>query len=244
MKKALPIVSSILIGAVAVGIGMGIFLKKANDDRARLADAAEQATRESQQAQDISQRAVIEANRKLTTANEEIMKAQEALKSIKEEQAMLARAEPLLPSKGTTLKGWKEAINLTLGLSIKYPETSDVETNDPQALTIASLSKTIGSSSSTPQTRWVSITPYNERLEADLMNMIATSTPVLFSVKNHLLNGIRGTTEGTDATEDVYVLRIQNAGQPTHLIWITSPVATKKTSSLALDVLSTLDFQQ
>ncbi len=240
MKRYTSIILSILLGAVAVGIGMGIFLKKANDDRTRLATVVDEAQKKSAEAIQSSQQAIQDANQKLASANDEVQKAQDTLRAVAEERELLGKAQALTPPPTRAIKGWKEAVDLPLGVSLKFPLTSDIENIDAQALTLAFKSQALATTSSTPEDRWFSLTPYDERLESELISTLATSTPSIYSVGGRLLIGSVGWTTD-DAQHQIYVLHVQSLGQTTHLIWARTSSAREQND--LLQTLATLTFQ-
>lgn len=235
MRRVASVLLSILLGASATGVGITIFLKKANDDRERLAAIAEQARQDSIAAAESNKRTVEEANKQVDAANAEVAKAQHLVKTLKEERDLLARAEPLSAPSTKTLKGWREAVSVPLGISIKIPPTSRIELNDESGLTA-------GASSSQPQgdSRWFSITPYDDRLDRELSSSAVTSTPVSYIADGQLLIGQRGKI-GNPAAETI-ILRVQREGQNTHLIWARAPSSLP--FSTVLTALATLTFAQ
>jgi hypothetical protein len=235
MQRVASVIFSILLGAIAVGIGMGVFLHKANSDRQRLEQLALEAQSKSQQAQDQSQRAVLEANAKLKAANDEVVRAQATLKAIEEERSLLEKAEFLAEPKPETLKGWSEAISLPLKVSVRIPPKNEIEENSDQALVVSSLGD--GGQAAVGQ-RWLQITAYDTRLESELVGAMASTTPIMFNLRGRLLKGTRGTT----ASGETYVLRATSLGQDSHLIWIREPSKSTREKYL-LQILATLSFK-
>lgn len=227
MKRFSSVILSILLGAIAVGGGMFVFLDKANADRARLADIAAKSREDAKAAQEASQKTVEDANRKLADANAEIAKAQNVIKSLEEERKLMRNAVILEPPRSNAVKGWKQAIDIPLGVSCKFPPGHVVELNDAQALTISTTE-------GTPDGRWLSITPYDERLDSELRANFTTSTAVSYLVGGRLLMGARG--------EKFFVLRVQKDGRTSHLIW--ARVSAGMTEKTVLTALATLDFAE
>ena len=238
MRRFTSVILSILLGALAVAIGMGIFLRMANDDRARLADLAAKAQQESQQAKETSQNAINNANGKLEAANQEISKAQEALKALQVERDLLMTAEPLVPSAPRAMRSWEQALDLQLGVSLKFPAGSTIETNDHTALTLTTASSDIQVGE---DGRWLSITPHETRLENELFLAFSTSTPVSYVVDGHLLIGRHGRLMGKSG--ETFVLRAQYGGRPTQLIWARDP-SGRADNTMLLNVFSTLSFKK
>src|SRR5689334_7112494 len=130
MRRFSSIFLSILLGAFAVGIGMGYFLMKANSDRERLATIASEAEQQSREALQAKEDAIRAANNKLDTANGEISKAQELIRSFNEERSLIASAMVLKTPAGRDIKGWKEVVSLDQKTTINYPATHVVTAND------------------------------------------------------------------------------------------------------------------
>lgn len=235
MQRVASVILSILLGALAVGIGMGIFLHKANSDRQRLERIALEAQSKSQQAQDQSQRAVLEANAKLKAANDEVVRAQATLKAIEEERSLLEKADFLAEPKAETLKGWSEAVNLPLKVSVRIPPNNRIEENSDKALVVSSEPKT---EQALAELRWLQITAYDPRLESELVGAMASTTPAMFNVHGRLLNGTRGQTQ----SGETFVLRVSSLGQNTHLVWIREPSKSARDRFL-LQTLATLTFK-
>lgn len=239
MRRLATVIFSILLGAIAVGIGMGVFLNKANQDRQRLEQVAMDAQGKSKEAQEQSQKAIQEANDKLKSASDEIAKAQAALKAVEDERALLAKADTLPTPDPKTSKDWAEAVSLDQGVTLKYPRSNKVENNDAKALTLATEPKS--SDLASYDARWLSITPYDIRLENELLATVASTTPVSFAVKGRLLYGVQGIS--LDSSYRVFVMRLQSMGQLTHMIWGREP-NDKKSQPVVLQALSTLTFQR
>ncbi|MCC7357033.1 hypothetical protein IT408_00815 [Candidatus Uhrbacteria bacterium] len=239
MRKTLSILVPILLGALAVAIGMGGYLKQANDDRERLAGIAKRAQDEVTRIKEEGRFAVDQANKKIAQADIEISKAQKQVQLAQQERDLMASAQQLLPPNGKTIKGWKDAINLPLGISLKYPQGTEIESNDAQSLT---LLKTIPNSILPAQDqRWLSITPFDEKLEQELLFHLSSSTNVSYSVHGRLLAGKRGQLNGQ--TGYMTVLHVRSAGTSSHLIWIKEPVPTNSKITVT-DILSTIDFSR
>jgi len=235
MPRFTSLFLAILAGGIAVGIGMGIFLHLANADRERLAGIAKQAQAQTRDAQAARDQAVHEANQKLQNANAEIAKAQTALTSLQLERDLIADAKGLTVTSARAVRGWKQAINLELNATCKFPPTSDIESNDTNGLVVTQT----GSDPSTDN-RWLSILPYDAQRENEMQDNFVTSTPVSFLVDGHLLIGKHG--QMSDPRNDVYILRVQKEGIPSHLIWLKDP-ATDTDGTVALNVLASLSFQ-
>lgn len=229
MKRAYSVLLGILLGAIATGVGVGIFLKLANDDRTRLAAELDATVQGAKLSREENQRMVEEANRKLTQANTEVSKAQQLVVALQEERKQIAIATPLSAPTGRIVRDWKSAVDLDLGVSIKYPSDSAVERNAATELTLA---KTVGTESA----RWFSLTPYDARLESEMLNAFTTSTPISYVIQGHLVTGRKGTILDQHGT--VFVLQIHSNGTSTHLLWIKDAVSP----GAAMNVLSSMTF--
>ncbi|MBU1348794.1 hypothetical protein KJ781_01855 [Patescibacteria group bacterium] len=235
MRRATTVILCILLGALASGVGIGVFLKLANDDRARLVKQLEEAVQASNESRLENQAAIDEANHKLKEASTEVGKAQALVKALEEERDLLAIAEPLLPPSPSTLRSWSDVIAMDLGVSLKQPKGSDVQTNDKNALTL-----TMASTQTATDGRWFSLTTYDERLEQELLLSLATSTPVAFTVNGRILTGKQGNLP--NSPDQILILRIRKDGVITHLLWIRNPGTNRRDASGATDVLGTLRF--
>lgn len=243
MRRFTSVLLSIFLGALAVAIGMGFFLQKANADRAHLADVAIMAQDQVKEAQQVRDQAVTEANRKLDAANFEIKKAQDALTALKQERDLITNATNLHEPTPRELKGWKQSIDLPLGVSIKYPSSVEETANDKSDLV---LSKTPGLSSSysplANDLRWLSVQSYDETKEQALLSNLSvsvTSTPFSYLINGHLLIGTQATLPGTQ--QIMLIAHASADGQKTHLLWAKVPSTEQKDLLLAL---RTLDFKQ
>lgn len=223
MRRVTPILLAILAGALATGAGMAVYLHKANIDRERLALLAEQTQQTAKSTEEKTQQAILEANQKVNDANAEVAKAQEAVKKLQDERDRLAHATPLPPADPKLLKGWKDVVNPTLGVSCKTPSTATIDTNDGTALTLSSEGQ-----------RWLSVTPYDARLEQELLASAATTTPVSYLVNGRLCTGWRGTTLNDSA--ELVILHAEANGSSTHLLWARTPIV-KKDKEQAKDIL-------
>lgn len=232
MRRAATILIGIALGAIAAGIGVGIFLKLANDDRERLAKQLETTAAQAQAVRAENQRAIEEANKKLLDANAEVGKAQALIKNLEQERQLLATATPLSMPSTKLLRDWKDVVNIDWGVSLKYPADSALESNTAQGIT---LSRTASASDA----RWFSLMPYQERLETEILSSYTTSSPVSFLVSGHLMTGWKGTVAGSK--EPIYALRMWSRGAATHLIWAREPSAS---SAIVPNVLSTMRFEK
>lgn len=234
MRRATTILLGILLGALAAGIGIGLVLKKANDDRERLAKQIEETVQEAAAAREENRRAIEEANRKLQASNLEIGKAQQIIKALEEERNVLAQSTPLAPPAPKAIRGWNDVVGLDQGVSFKQPPDSKIESNDTQALTLV---RTGGATELDP--RWFSLTPYNPRLEEELRMALTSSTAVAYVVNGRILTGVRGTLP--NRTDTIMILRVRYGGQITHLMWVRDTSTSKDSSSL-MNVLASLRF--
>ncbi len=210
MRRVAPILIAILAGALATGGGMAIYLKKANDDRERLAIVAEQTQAAAKDSEEKSQQAINEANQKVQDANAEVAKAQDAVKKLQDERDRLAQATPLPPADPKIVKGWKDVVDTTLGVSCKTPATASVDLNDASSLAFSSAGN-----------RWFSVTTYDERLEKELLASAASTTAVSYVINGRLCTGWRGKT--LTGNNDIVLLRAESNGTSTHLLWARSP---------------------
>ena len=236
MRRTASILVSILIGGLAAGLGTYVFLRKANLDRERLAAIAVQAQQEAVAAKASSQQTVAEANQKLNEANAEITKAQGVIQTLQDERALIAAATPLTTPAPKSVKGWVDAVDVDLGVSLKLPPSSVIDENSADALTASK--DTSLSSLAQGKERWLSITPYDVRLENELTSAFSSSTDISFLVDGHLLVGEFAASP--DNTGDIYVFHVQNSGVRSHLIWIHRPASIS--DQTFTNLLATLRF--
>lgn len=242
MRRFTSVLLSILLGALAVGAGMGFFLHKANADRASLADIAMQAQSQAKEAQKIREQAVNEANKKLDAANTEIKKAQNAITALKEERDLIAKATPLREPTPREQRGWKQSIDLPLGVSIKYPANIEETTNEKNSLVLSKASSSSITIPSLSDPRWMSIQPYDESSEQAFMQIFTSAdsnTSFSYIVNGHLLIGTQAVLPATQ--QFVFVAHTTENGEKTHLLWAKVPLQDQKSLQLAL---GTLDFKQ
>jgi hypothetical protein len=214
MKRTVPILLAILLGAVATAVGMGVFLKLANDDRAKLGAQIETARAEAEAALRDKEQIASDANQKVQNANDEVAKAQKILQALEEERQLLADAKQLLKPSVRETRGWQTAISLPLGVSLLMPQRTDVQTNN--AVEFVAIRQGV-STSTGADPRWFSLTPYQERMEAEGIQSMTTSTPTSYLVNGRLLIGHVGTLSNR---EPFALFRVQQAATSTHLLWV------------------------
>ncbi len=236
MKRVSPVLLAIVLGALTTGIGMGIVLKMANNDRTRLSAQASQARSAMERAEREKQQIADEANKKVEEANSEVAKAQRILEAVREERELMAKAKPLSKPSSRELRGWQPVVSLWQGVGLSLPPNTDVESNDASSLTAVKK----GLSDFLTDARWLSVTPYNDRLESELTDALATSSAMSYLVNGRLVLGKSGTLAGS--RERVSVLRVQAAASSTHLIWIKDPGALGGVSGIER-LLGTFEFQ-
>ncbi|HWQ99306.1 MAG TPA: hypothetical protein VN397_00470 [Candidatus Methylomirabilis sp.] len=217
MRRVTSVLLAVLLGALATAIGMGVFLKLANDDRERLATEAAQAKAAADRAEQEKRRFADEANKKVEDANDEVAKAQRILQAVVEERELMATAKRLAVPSARELRGWQPVVSLPQGLGLSLPPGTTVESDDARSLT--SVKKTFADFLT--DARWLSVTPYNARLERELDTALATSTNLSYVADGRLLLGRIGALTG--ANDRVAVLRVQESASSTHLIWIKDP---------------------
>jgi hypothetical protein len=232
MRRAASILIGILLGALATGIGTGFFLKKANDDRERLAETVQKTVEQATTARTENSRAIEDANAKLNAANLEVAKAQALIKALQEEQQALATATVLLPPTAKTVRGWTDVLRLDLGISLKLPPilVAASSTSDGLVATLVTGSQTDG--------RVLSIMRYDAVREQEWLSVVASSTPISFVIDSHLVSGVKGVMrmQGTP----LYVLRVRSQGTSTHLIWLRE---LPRSSFDPLILLSSIRFE-
>ncbi len=236
MRRFSSVILSTFLGAIAVGGGMFIFLKKANDDRARLAELVTRSQSDAAAAQERSQHAIAEANQSVAAANAEIAKTQKVISALQEERDLLRKATLLVP-RASAIRGWKQAINVPLGISCKLPPTSFIEQNDAEALIFSATQSSIAPSS---DARWMSMTPFDEQRDEELRTHLTNTTTVSYLVNGHLLIGLRGSLP--NSPNGLFVLRVRKDGRTSYLIWAKVPPGG--TDAIVLAALATLEFAE
>ncbi len=235
MKRFAAIFLSILLGASAVAIGMGIFLYKANTDRKQLAEIAAAANEQAKQATAERERAVHEANGELDTAKNEIAKAKATVAALKEEREALSRATLLEPPSSKTLRGWTHAVNLPLKISLSLPPKNEIKEN-----TEIRFLGTFDLRSLTPSSSAILIIPYSEAQEQALLQGIQNGAAISYAIHGRLFQGIRGENIDTPGTTGT-VLAIQLYNQKTHLVRISDPKGNQGTETVRT-ILSSIDI--
>ncbi|MFA5935649.1 MAG: hypothetical protein WC787_02245 [Patescibacteria group bacterium] len=232
MRRATTILLGILLGAIAAGLGIGFFLKMANDDRARLAEQVQETVRAATKAREENSQAIQDANIKLNASNQEVAKAQAMIKALQEERDLLAHAETLPVPSAKTVRGWSDTINVGLGVSIKLP---------PDATVSANSARELGVTRGDDDALWLSVTPYLEKNDREYRSSLATSTAVSYLANSRLLTGYVGERFGYN--EALLVLRAQQSGTSTHLVWVRLPSSKKADIDAILPILAGLHFE-
>lgn len=236
MRRFSTIILSILLGAVAVAVGMGMFLHLANTDRTRLAGIAIKAQQDSKTALNAREAAVNEANTKLANAENEVQKTQTKLQALQDERDLMVSAQVLTLPTPKELRTWKEIIKLPLGVSVKMPpqNEADLGQNEDQAKSLSLYTMT--------QYRWFSIVPYDEQAELFALQPFASSsTAVDFLVNGHVIVGKKGQDSMTHA--ETIVAHIQSNGVKEYLI-TAHTIPGQISFQTILSTLATLNFSK
>jgi polyhydroxyalkanoate synthesis regulator phasin len=236
MRRIVPIILSILVGALAVAGGMGFYLSEANADRGRLARLVEEAATKAEVAQAEGRRTVDEANRKLEEAKVRIETAQAALKAMEDERALIAKAKTLPEPPTTDVKGWVETANVELGLSIRHPSVSTPLSNERSSFVLGTSGASLVADNG--PYRWFLAQPHSDRLEREIVDALVATSSVLLLQQGHLLSGTNGI--GPDGTT-VFVLKTFKDSRPDLLIWARDPLKAKDSRHL-MNALATLKF--
>lgn len=210
MKKDIPIFLAVLLGAIATAIGMGLFLKLANDDRARLAAEIDRARDIAQQAVSDKERIAAEASDKVDQANAEILNAQRVLADIEKERRLLAAAIRLDKPATRDIRYWRTVVAGTLGVSLALPPNTDVQTNNDRLFT------SVRTNQSDP---WLHIAPFNPRMASEQEAVLTDREELAYLVDGHLLSGIEGMRDG----ERTWLFRVWQSASTTHMIRLTDP---------------------
>lgn len=235
MKRITSVLIAVLLGAIATGIGVVPFLVLANQDRNQLSEDLRQTEARALQIEDEKQQIADEANKRVEEANEEIERAQTILEEVQEDQQLLATAPRLdSPSSWETYR-WKTAISLFQEVSATIPPGSAVLEDTREAFTVTEL---VGNDAPDPRASWLTIMPFDELHEAELLTSLASSTETAVVVQDRLLKGKRGTLR--DGTESA-VYRVRQSATTTHLIWIKDPGTLGRSDGIE-KLLGTLEF--
>ncbi|MCR4278341.1 MAG: hypothetical protein NUV81_00330 [bacterium] len=233
MKRATQIIIGILLGALVTAGGIGVFLAKANHDRKDLADRLVETQKNAEIAREENLRAVEEANKKLEEANGEVTRAEKIIVALEEERILMASAVQLTyPSSYTTYR-WSELVSVDLGISLKIPAGAKEVQNSEQQLT----SDVEDRENST----WLSIIPYSAEKESDWQSQLITTSTVSFLIQDRVVTGVFGETKLE--SDPNYVLRVQQKGVLTHLIWIHDPSGKIGKQNRVQDILATMTFK-
>jgi hypothetical protein len=211
MKKDMPILLAVLLGAVATAIGMGFFLKMANDDRARLAAEIDQARDVAAQAVAEKEKIATDASEKVEEANNEILNAQRVLADIEKERRLLAEAIRLDKPATSAIRNWRTVIAGTLGVSLAIPPGTEILSNDDRLFTSIRTNR--------PNTPWLSITPFDARDASEQEAALTEADELAYLVDGHLLSGV----EGMNDNERTWLFRVWQSASTTHLIRLTDP---------------------
>lgn len=211
MRRSLSIFLWILVGATASGLAIGYFLYQANADRERLSRQVETAKQHIEETQASNQKLAQEANQKLAAASQQVLKAQELLKRYEEERLLMARAIPIQKPSPRELTYWKSVLSLPLGLTLQLPPEAEATSTD-QAL-IATVHEPIAGGND-----WLVITPYDQKQEVALIQMLEDSTSSVALLANgRVFFGLQGRIRDTAAQGRV--LRVRGNASSTYLIW-------------------------
>lgn len=236
MPRTTTILISILMGALASGIGIGLFLHQANTDRLRLAEKIDTANKNITEIRESNRKTIEETNQKLREANTEIAKAQQLIKNMDDERRLQATAQALRVPSAKTMLGWNDVIDLELGVSLKQPPNSLVATNGSRALTLIQ---------NTPQTngdpRWFTIKPYSQQEEQELIQTLSTSTAITYTVDGNVLTGVRG--EDRLSRQQTLILRIQQSGIIRYILWAKDPNGNSAITPTVMNALASLRFK-
>ncbi|MFA5130349.1 MAG: hypothetical protein WC477_05560 [Patescibacteria group bacterium] len=219
MRRATSVIFSVLLGALAVGIGTVPYLVLANRDRHALSNQLESVSQHASSIENEKNKIAEEANAKVQAANEEIARAQSILTDVEQDRAAIPFATHLSPIAPKLIISWDTAVSLPLGVTIRYPSGSHVSEDSSIKL---SISKDTNASSSDPWTapmnsEWIRISPYSKTAYDSLTSQFATSTNIAYLIGTHLMRGSVGTLfDGTRAE----ILNVRSAATSTHIIWV------------------------
>lgn len=230
MRKSFSVVLWILIGGLASGLGVGYFLRQANNDRARLLLETRLATEEANASKALSERIAKEANQKITNATEEVARAQELVTQYERERKLLTKAVTLSPLSRYQAKTWPSFMDLSLGVRAQYPTEFTVTSTEDGIF----FTETLPAGESDT---WLTLTPYDISRESSSIEALQSTSTVAYLSADGFFVGTRGSYPENGGT--VYVLRSHTApGRMPFLIW--AKCTTKAREAQFLSILSTL----
>ncbi len=232
MKRVTSILIGILLGALAAGLGVGIFFKKANDDRRILGEQLEALSRTALDIRMQSQAAVDSANTKVQAANSEVIKVQTLVQGFEQDAEAMTKATMLFSPPSQMIVGWKEVVGFELGMSVKIPPGSFEAVNDSKHLQLQTIDASAGP--------WFSLEPYGTAREQALLSSVTGTLPVTYTLRGRLLQGVQGTDVATQLP--ALLLRIRFKGRNVALLYAHEPSRSAPRPSLMMKVLSTLQF--
>lgn len=233
MRRSFAVLSWILLGALASGVGMSFALHRSNQDRVRLAHSLEEANVRAISSEELSG----ELRDRMRLAIEEVGRAQSELDRLRRWQAQLKNATPLVPLRPAQTKGWGEFASVPLGVSIRLPPSMQANTSED-----AVFLKTHTVHRGTPiEEQWLGLSKYSREREQDLYTHghLTDEEPVSYVLGNRLFIGMAGKLN--DDSQKLYILSIQENATSTYLVWAKTVDGVNERT--ILDTLATLSFR-
>lgn len=241
MRRLAILLGSILLGATASAIGMGLFLSKANEDRQRLAVEIIEAQSKMRQAFESRDHAAQDAKQKLQEANAQIEEARLRVKALQDEHELFMNSRVLPFPSPRSLSGWKEALDLPLGVRVKYPPEMKIVTQDAEEFVLGKLFSSSDEGRGEGETPWFVLKPYHEQEEKVLLSQFVSSSTVNLVANQNVLSGIRGFSR--DVSQEAFLLKVFFDGHPRFLLWVRDPRGRSDMGTV-LAMLATLNISK
>ena len=231
-RRARTIFAYILLGALATGVGMGIVLYHARQDRDALQGQVAAANARIDALVAEHTKLIAEATTQVNQAEDNRKNIQANFDAMQRFQQQWNEARVLPVPDARTLRTWKSVLSLDLGISVHTPSFA------PAVATDQTLTATINGNAYTAGTLWFSVARYRPEGEASLNAQLASTSTVDYRLGTRLLRGTRG--QFTNDRSTAYVFRVEEQGRPSYLIWIRT--VAPLTEPRLLEILSTLTF--
>jgi ElaB/YqjD/DUF883 family membrane-anchored ribosome-binding protein len=213
----------ILLGALAAGTGIGIFLHQSNVERLTLQRQTAQAKEEASQVVTRAEQVTQEANKRLEEAQKQIAKLQE-------ERDLLSRSRPFPEPNPRLLKTWRHTASLPLGISLRIPSSYQATTGTDVTIMVPQI-----------KAPFLTLQPWDDRNADAMINGAATSS-VLYRKDALLFKGQKYIGTGGDGAHSWTLFRLERTGSDALMIFI-QPTSNAQ-EDLALSILSTLTLSE
>lgn len=231
MSRGSSIVIGILLGALASGIGVGIFLHRANQDRVRLAEQARLNLEETTRLHTENRRLIEETNQRLTEAAQQITASKTLIDSLQSERALVSQAIPLATPTARSLVGWSDIVAFDQKFSLKIPPGLHLHLNTETTLTLTDDS---GQDVFTVEKQ-----VENSQSHGGADRLAATSS-VAYVTQDSLWQGSR--VKHGDSRMSLYILYRQKNGSLTHTLAARLAPTSRLNEKTFLIMLASMRF--